>query len=130
MRFTVDRLDHLVLSCSDLELMASWYQRVLGMEREEVGASERAALKFGGQKIVLQSAGREEAPFSRGGAPGAVHICLVAAVNSEQVLDHLTQCGVEIVQRRSAASGALGALMSVICRDPDGNFIEIGSYLD
>ena len=32
MRFAVDRLDHLVINCRDLEVMASWYQRVLGME--------------------------------------------------------------------------------------------------
>jgi len=32
MRFTVDRLDHLVINTADVELAASWYQRVLGME--------------------------------------------------------------------------------------------------
>ncbi len=41
MRFTVDRLDHIVLNCKDVEITASWYQRVLGMEREEFG-EERA----------------------------------------------------------------------------------------
>ncbi len=40
MRFTVDRLDHLVLNVKDVEITASWYQRVLGMEREEFGESE------------------------------------------------------------------------------------------
>ena len=54
MRFAVDRLDHLVINCRDLEVMASWYQRVLGMEREEFGEPRRTALKFGGQKINLR----------------------------------------------------------------------------
>ena len=35
MRFTIDRLDHLVLNVTDIELAAAWYQRVLGMEVEE-----------------------------------------------------------------------------------------------
>ena len=51
MRFTVDRLDHLVLTCRDMEITASWYQRVLGMDREEFGHRGRTALRFGGQKI-------------------------------------------------------------------------------
>ena len=54
MRFAVDRLDHLVINCRDLETMASWYQRVLGMEREDFGQPSRTALKFGGQKINLR----------------------------------------------------------------------------
>ncbi len=28
-----------------------------------------------------------------------------------------------------AKTGALGPIMSVYCRDPDGNLIEISSYL-
>lgn len=59
MRFTVDRLDHVVLTVRDIEVSASWYQRVLGMEREEYGRHNRAALKFGGQKINLRPEGME-----------------------------------------------------------------------
>ena len=43
MRFTVDRLDHLVINCADVEITASWFQRVLGMEREEFGEQNRTA---------------------------------------------------------------------------------------
>ena len=32
MRFTIDRLDHLVLTVRDIDITATWYQRVLGME--------------------------------------------------------------------------------------------------
>jgi catechol 2,3-dioxygenase-like lactoylglutathione lyase family enzyme len=49
MRFCVDRLDHLVLNVRDVEIAASWYQRVLGMEVETFGRDNRTALKFGGQ---------------------------------------------------------------------------------
>jgi catechol 2,3-dioxygenase-like lactoylglutathione lyase family enzyme len=32
MRFTVDRIDHISLTCGDIEITASWFQRVLGMD--------------------------------------------------------------------------------------------------
>ena len=56
MRFTIDRIDHLVLNVKDVEITATWYQRVLGMEREEFGPKHRTALKFGGQKINVRPA--------------------------------------------------------------------------
>ncbi|MDD2861231.1 MAG: VOC family protein, partial [Acidiphilium sp.] len=45
MKFTIDRIDHVVLTCSDLGVTADWYERVLGMEREEFGADKRIALR-------------------------------------------------------------------------------------
>ena len=65
MRFTVDRLDHIVLNVVDVEMAASWYQRVLGMEREEFGDEQRTALKFGGQKLNLRPVGPTPAHGSR-----------------------------------------------------------------
>ena len=54
MRFTIDRIDHIVLNVKDVEITAAWYQRVLGMEREDFGPHNRTALKFGGQKINVR----------------------------------------------------------------------------
>jgi catechol 2,3-dioxygenase-like lactoylglutathione lyase family enzyme len=54
MRFTVDRIDHIVLNVKDVEITTAWYLRVLGMEREEFGPHNRTALKFGGQKINVR----------------------------------------------------------------------------
>jgi catechol 2,3-dioxygenase-like lactoylglutathione lyase family enzyme len=34
MRFTVDRIDHIVLNVKDVEISTAWYMRVLGMERD------------------------------------------------------------------------------------------------
>jgi catechol 2,3-dioxygenase-like lactoylglutathione lyase family enzyme len=67
MRFTVDRLDHMVVTCRDMDITASWYQRVLGMDREEFGNRGRTALRFGGQKINLDQA--EGHRSARRGAP-------------------------------------------------------------
>ena len=133
MRFTVDRLDHVVLNVRNVEIAASWYQRVLGMEREEfaVGPDDRVALKFGGQKINLRphDAPAQTWPTGIVSTPGAADLCFVAAMGGEDMVDHLDHCGVTIVHGPISKTGALGPIESVYCRDPDGNLIEIASYL-
>jgi len=131
MRFAVDRLDHLVITCRDVEISASWYQRVLGMEREEFGPHRRTSLRFGGQKINLRpvTATQEEwFTGAAGGVPGTDDLCFVVTMKSDQVAEYLKACGVAVEFGPVAKAGALGPIMSVYCRDPDGNLIEIASY--
>ena len=45
-------------------------------------------------------------------------------------MDHLHGCRIAIEAGPTAKTGALGPIQSVYCRDPDGNLIEISSYLD
>ena len=131
MRFTVDRLDHIVVNCKDVEITASWYQRVLGMEREEFGDGSRTALKFGGQKLNLRPHDADPRAWATGvnDRPGSIDACFITALGPEDVVDHLQQCGVGIEAGPVAKTGALGPMQSVYCRDPDGNLIEISSYL-
>ena len=131
MRFTVDRLDHLVVNTADVELAASWYQRVLGMEREEFGPDARTALKFGGQKINLRPVDADPRSWmtAKSAASGAADLCFVTAVGVDDVIAHLHGCGVMIEQGPVSREGALGEIKSVYCRDPDGNLVEIASYL-
>ena len=128
MRFTVDRLDHLVLTCADVDISASWFQRVLGMDREEFGPHNRTALRFGGQKINLDVAGGERTTAAAA-VPGSHNLCFTTSISPGDIVAHLTSCGVAIVEGPAAKIGALGPMTSVYCRDPDGNLIEISSYL-
>lgn len=130
MRFTIDRIDHIVLNVKDVEIAAAWYQRVLGMEREDFGANGRTALKFGGQKINLRPADHETRSWPTGvntGA-GAGDVCFITAVPPDEVAAHLHDCGVQILQGPVERAGALGPIQSVYCRDPDGTLVEIASY--
>ena len=131
MRFTIDRLDHFVLNVSDVDIAATWYQRVLGMEREEFGPNRRTALKFGGQKINLRPHATPQSEWiaAKDCSPGTADICFITAVGPEDVVGHLHSLGIEIVRGPVQTEGALGAMRSVYCRDPDGNLVEIASYL-
>ena len=130
MKFTIDRIDHVVLTCADIELTAAWYERVLGMEREEFGADRRIALRFGAQKINLHEVAAPFEPHALTPATGGLDICFITAVGPDDVMAHLNRLGVEIIEGPVQRTGALGAMRSVYCRDPDGNLVEIASYLE
>ena len=129
MKFTVDRIDHVVMTCNDLSVTAAWYQRVLGMEREEYGGKNRTALRFGAQKINLHEVGNEVQPHAQIAQPGTLDLCFVIAVRPEDAIAQLYACGVPIVRGPVSRIGALGDITSVYCRDPDGNLIELASYM-
>ena len=130
MRFTIDRIDHIVLNVQDVEITAAWYQRVLGMEREDFGPRNRTALKFGGQKINVRPSGTDQSTWVTGVAdpPGTGDFCFITAAPPDEVIAHLHDCGVAILSGPVERAGALGPIMSVYCRDPDGNLVEISSY--
>lgn len=131
MRFSVDRLDHITLNCRDLDITGSWYQRVLGMEREEFGRQQRTCLKFGGQKLNLRPESANTRDWSSALAPisGAADLCFVTAVGPQDIVEHMRACGVAVELGPVERIGALGPMTSVYCRDPDGNLIEISTYL-
>ena len=85
MRFTIDRIDHIVLNVKDVEITCAWYQRVLGMDREDFGPKNRTALKFGGQKINVRPSGTPISEWSTGAndAAGTGDLCFITAGPSE-----------------------------------------------
>ena len=128
MPFLIDRLDHLVLTCRDLEATASWYERVLAMRRITFGAN-RTALAFGNQKINLHQQGSEVKPNAAAAAPGTADLCFITTLPTDDVVAHLRVCGVGIAHGPVAQTGALGPMRSVYIRDPDGNLVEIATYI-
>jgi catechol 2,3-dioxygenase-like lactoylglutathione lyase family enzyme len=128
----VERIDHIVLNCKDVEATASWYERVLGMRREMFGPSQRTAVSFGNQKINLRPVGAlaDDPDWVTGSveAAGSADLCFITRVEPDEVRDHLTACGVDIVSGPVTKTGALGPMTSHYCRDVDGNLVEIAVY--
>jgi catechol 2,3-dioxygenase-like lactoylglutathione lyase family enzyme len=132
---TVQALDHLVVQVSDLELSARWYERVLGMTREDTspaaGQPPRTEMRFGRQKINLRPIGTSKEDWFTADleAAGSEDLCFLTDSTPDEVVQHLRNLGVTIVTGPGPRRGAQGTLMSVYCRDPDGSLIEIASYL-
>jgi catechol 2,3-dioxygenase-like lactoylglutathione lyase family enzyme len=98
------------------------------MEREDFGPNNRTALKFGGQKINLRPHDHDIYSWPTGATheAGAGDLCFITAVPPDEVIAHLHDCGVAIVDGPVDRTGALGTIRSVYCRDPDGNLTAIG----
>jgi len=125
----IDRIDHIVLTVSDVEQTVRFYSEVLGM-REVVFAEGRRALAFGGQKINLHQAGREFEPKAARPAAGSADFCVITLTPLGEVMDRLADGGVEVIQGPVEKTGALGSMQSVYISDPDGNLVEISRYPD
>lgn len=124
----VDRLDHLVLTVTDLDATCRFYAKVLGMEVVTFG-DHRKALGFGSQRINLHQAGREIAPKAHRPTPGSADLCFLVRVSLENLLTHVQRCGVEIILGPVRRTGAVGDLESVYFRDPDLNLIEVAALI-
>jgi catechol 2,3-dioxygenase-like lactoylglutathione lyase family enzyme len=126
--FTVDRLDHLVLTVSDIDATTDFYTKALGMETVTFGG--RKALKFGQQKINLHQRGQEIDPKAAHPTPGSGDLCFIAKQPLENVISHLTDLSIPIELGPVERTGALGKLRSVYIRDPDENLIELSNYIE
>jgi len=120
------RLDHLVLTVRDVGRTCEFYERALGMEA--ITFSGRRALRFGGLKINLHEAGHELEPKAARPAPGSADLCFVTDLAPQEVVAHLTACGVDIEEGPVERTGALGPITSFYVRDPDGNLLELAAY--
>ncbi|WP_431232212.1 VOC family protein [Mycolicibacterium psychrotolerans] len=127
MSFAIERIDHVVLNCRDVEAVADWYVRVLGMRRE-VFSGNRVALRFGDQKLNLRPTGAPNWPTGAADSPGSLDLCFITSAAPDEVEAQLREAGATITEGPVTKTGALGAMTSYYCRDPEGNLVEVASY--
>ena len=123
----ISHIDHLVLTVRDIPRAVDFYVRVLHMEEVTFAGGARTALRFGNQKINLQTIGMEARNHA---CIGSGDVCLITDWPPDKVVAHLKAEGIGIVEGPSDKTGAVGTIRSVYFNDPDGNLIEVSSYPD
>ncbi len=124
----ISQLDHLVLTVSDLERTCAFYCKCLGMEIRTAD-NNRKSLHFGTCRINLHPAGAEFTPHALRPTPGSADICLLTQAPIKQVIKHLADHQIQIIEGPVERTGATGTLLSVYFRDPDGNLLEVANVL-
>ncbi|GAM55321.1 biphenyl-2,3-diol 1,2-dioxygenase III-related protein [Vibrio ishigakensis] len=120
----ISHIDHIVLTVSDIDASVEFYTRVLQMEAITMNNGRRA-LRFGNQKINLQTLGQE--PRNKAGV-GSGDVCLISNWSMNEIVKHLTVQNIEINEGPVMRSGAVGPIQSVYFLDPDRNLIEVSVY--
>lgn len=125
----INRLDHLVLTVSDIAVTCDFYTSVLGMELITFG-DNRKALRFGHQKINLHEKGKEIDPKATTPLPGSADLCFIADTPVETVMEELQHKKIPILEGGIVTrTGANGRIRSVYFRDPDGNLLEVSNEI-
>ncbi|HEM8291730.1 TPA: VOC family protein [Providencia stuartii] len=124
----INRLDHIVLTTTQLDACLDFYQRVLKMQVITFG-EQRYALQFGQQKINIHQYGKEFEPKAHLPVPGALDLCFISDIPLTEVQAHIQQQGIEIIEGPVRRTGAMGPILSIYLRDVDLNLIEISEHL-
>lgn len=124
----INRLNHLVLTTTQLDACLDFYQRILKMTVITFG-EQRYALQFGQQKINIHQYGKEFEPKAHLPVPGALDLCFISDMPLSEVQKHIEQQGVKIIEGPVNRTGATGAIRSIYLRDVDLNLIEISEYI-
>ena len=128
----VTSLDHLVLTVSDMATSVAFYRDILGMQALEFEAADgfrRRALAFGAQKINLHPAQTPFTPHAAQPRAGSADLCFLSSTPLDAWLPYLKASGQTVLEGPVQRNGALGPIVSLYIRDPDGNLLEIANRL-
>ncbi|AFM40037.1 putative ring-cleavage extradiol dioxygenase [Desulfosporosinus acidiphilus SJ4] len=93
----VHKMDHFVLTVEDSERACEFYSGVLGMKVLSFGEG-RKALSFGEYKINLHEAVKEFTPNALMPTPGSIDVCLLTETPLDNVIQHLIDHGVPVIE--------------------------------
>ena len=127
MAFSIETLDHLVLTVANIDAATDFYTEVLSMDL--VTFNGRKALAFGEQRLNLHQRGHEYEPKAAHPLPGSADLCFITSTPIEEVIEYLKALRIHIELGPVERTGALSQLRSVYIRDPDHNLIEISNYI-
>jgi len=120
-------LDHIVLCVYDVAATRRFYERVLNMESREERPG-KWSLHFGANKISLQDAVASP-NIARDTIPGSGNFCLLTDTPLDAVVMHVKRQGVEIIDGPGERAGAMGKMLSIYFKDPEGNLVEVSNQL-
>ena len=127
----ITSIDHIVLTSKDVDRTIEFYTKVLGMMLERFPVAneknERFALKFGSQKINIHDASSPFSPHAENPTSGSTDICFLSHIDLKEWSKIFATNNITIENGPILKTGAIGPLMSLYVRDPDGNLIEISN---
>lgn len=123
------RIDHVVLTVSNLEESMRFYHEVFDMPViDQQSNDDVITLRCGHQLIRLQKADRPTPLVADKPTIGSADLCLIAGDKVDDILHHFNSYYVDVVKGPVEKYGSEGAMTSIYVHDPDKNLIEVSVY--
>ena len=123
------RIDHVVLTVSNLQEAMRFYHEVFDMPVIDDQSNDHLiTLRCGHQLIRLQKADRPTDLKAATPTVGSADLCLIAGDKVEDIIHHLNSYYIDIVEGPVEKHGSEGAMTSLYVHDPDNNLVEISVY--
>lgn len=123
------RIDHVVLTVTDLEQSMRFYHEVFDMPViKEQSNDDLITMRCGHQLIRLQKIDRPTTLKAANPTIGSADLCLVAGDSIDDIFHHLNSYYIDIIAGPIVKQGAEGEMTSLYVYDPDNNLIEIAVY--
>ena len=121
---SVSALDHIVLTCADVEHTMAWYVEVLGLTPLRVDDWRAGAVPFPSVRINADTIIDLVAGEPR---PGRLdHVCLV--VERTDLAELAASGTLDVLEGPVTRWGARGNATSIYVHDPDGTVVELRHY--
>ncbi|MBB1069629.1 VOC family protein [Limosilactobacillus sp. RRLNB_1_1] len=123
------RIDHIVLTVTNLEQSMRFYHEVFDMPViKEQSNDDLITMRCGHQLIRLQKSERPTTLKAANPTTGSTDLCLVAGDSIDDIVHHLNSYYIDIIAGPIKKHGAEGEMTSLYVYDPDNNLIEIAVY--
>lgn len=123
------RIDHVVLTVTDLEQSMRFYHEVFDTPViKEQSNDDLITMRCGHQLIRLQKIDRPTTLKAANPTIGSADLCLVAGDSIDDIVHHLNSYYIDIIAGPIVKQGAEGEMTSLYVYDPDNNLIEIAVY--
>lgn len=124
------RIDHVVLTVSNLEASRRFYHEVFDMPIIDDQTTDQViTLRCGHQLIRLQTTDRAQKKLQPAQPTiGAADLCLVSGDDPDEVLHHFHSYYVDVIAGPLTKHGSEGEMTSIYIHDPDNNLIEVSFY--
>ncbi len=120
-------VDHVVYVCHDVEAVLDWWTGTLGLDAERVEQWRAGEVPFPSVRLS-PTALVDLVPGPRAGE-NVAHVALDVALPVDELVAFVQERGLDVVDGPRSLFGARGTGQGLYVRDPEGNVVELRTYL-
>jgi len=120
-------VDHVVYVCHDVETVLAWWTGTLGLAGERVEQWRAGEVAFPSVRLS-PTALVDLVPGPRTGE-NVAHVALDVALPIDELVAQVAARGLDVVDGPRSLFGARGTGHGLYVRDPEGNVVELRTYV-